>query len=212
MPVDTTALLEKERLALLAAVDRVALADRDHRPAPGRWSVAEILEHLVKVEQAVANLIATRGREPLPTAMEPPVPEATERVAALRVRERRIDVPDALRPSGALSADDALTALAASRRALLDAARAADPVALEHRTYFHAVLGRLTLRDWLAFVAHHEARHAAQIEPGWLRRAEGGNCSHCNGCERASSRIWREAPPRTRRRGSLRRPSVSPAR
>jgi hypothetical protein len=28
----------------------------------------------------------------------------------------------------------------------------------------HAVIGRLTLRDWLAFVAHHEARHAAQID------------------------------------------------
>jgi len=26
------------------------------------------------------------------------------------------------------------------------------------------VIGRLTLRDWLAFVAHHEARHAAQID------------------------------------------------
>ena len=163
MPVDTTALLETERLALLAAVDRVAPADRDRRPGPGQWSVAEILEHLAKVEQAVAALIATRGREPLP-AMEPPVPEASERVAGLRVRERRIDAPDALRPSGALSADEALAALAASRRTLLDAARAADPAALEHRTYYHAVLGRLTLRDWLAFVAHHEARHAAQVD------------------------------------------------
>ena len=37
-------------------------------------------------------------------------------------------------------------------------------MALEHRTYHHAVIGRLTLRDWLAFVAHHEARHAAQID------------------------------------------------
>ena len=26
------------------------------------------------------------------------------------------------------------------------------------------MIGRLTLRDWLAFVAHHEARHAAQID------------------------------------------------
>jgi uncharacterized damage-inducible protein DinB len=163
MPVDTTDLLKTERLALLAAVDRVAQADRDRRPAPGQWSVAEILEHLVRVEQAVAALIATRGREPLPPAVEPPVPDASERVAGLRVRERRIDAPGALRPSGAVSADEALAALAASRRTLLDAARAADPAALEHRTYYHAVLGRLTLRDWLAFIAHHEARHAAQI-------------------------------------------------
>jgi hypothetical protein len=25
-------------------------------------------------------------------------------------------------------------------------------------------VGRLTLNDWLAFVAHHEARHTAQID------------------------------------------------
>lgn len=164
MPVDTTTLLEAERRALLAAVDRVAPPDRDRRPAPGQWSVAEILEHLARVEQAVAALVATRGREPLPAAVEPPVPEASERVAGLRARGRRIDAPDALRPSGTVSAVDAMAALAASRQALLAAARDADPVALEQRTYHHAVLGRLTLRDWLAFVAHHEARHAAQID------------------------------------------------
>jgi hypothetical protein len=28
----------------------------------------------------------------------------------------------------------------------------------------HAVVGRLVLRDWIAFVAHHEARHADQID------------------------------------------------
>jgi hypothetical protein len=164
MLLDTIALLQQERDALLAAVQRVAPADRGRRPAPDRWSVAEILEHLVKVERSVAMLVATRGREPLPPTMEPPVPDAAARVAGLRGRERKVDVPDAMRPSGAVSADEALEALAASRRALLDAAAAAEPAALEHRTYHHAILGRLTLRDWLAFVAHHEARHAAQID------------------------------------------------
>jgi hypothetical protein len=74
-----------------------------------------------------------------------------------------------LRPSGTLTCEAAIAALAESRAALLDAARAADPVALEQRTYHHAVLGRITLIDWLAFVAHHEARHAAQIDEVGLR-------------------------------------------
>jgi len=109
-------------------------------------------------------LIAIRAREPVPPNQPPPVPMAAERMAQLRVRGKRIDVPDALRPKGTMTAPAAVAALGASRAALLDAARAADPVALEHRTYHHAVIGRLTLRDWLAFVAHHEARHAAQID------------------------------------------------
>ena len=164
MDPETLALLEADRRGLLAAAQRLSEADRERRPAEGRWSVAEILEHLASVEHSVAKLIAIRGREPVPPGQAPPVPLAAERVAGLRMRDRRIDVPDAMRPTGTMTAAAAIEALAVSRAALLDAARAADPVALEHRTYHHRELGRLTLRDWLAFVAHHEARHAAQID------------------------------------------------
>jgi len=164
MEAETLALLDADRRGLLAAVDRLSETDRERRPAEDRWSAAEILEHLASVEHAVAKMIATRGREPVPTDQAPPVPMAAERMAQLRVRDRRIEVPDALRPKGTMTAADAVAALSVSRAALLDAARSADPLALEHRTYHHAVIGRLTLRDWLAFVAHHEARHAAQID------------------------------------------------
>lgn len=164
MQPETLALLDTDRRGLLAAVERLSEADRQRRPGEGRWSAAEILEHLASVEHAVAKMIATRGREPVPPGQAPPVPMAAERMAQIRVRDKRIDVPDALRPKGTMTAADAVAALAVSREALLDAARAADPVALEHRTYLHAVIGRLTLCDWLAFVAHHEARHAAQID------------------------------------------------
>jgi uncharacterized damage-inducible protein DinB len=164
MQPETLALLDADRRGLLASVERLSEADRERRPAEGRWSAAEILEHLASVEQSVAKLIAIRGREPVPPNQAPPEPMAAERLARMRVRERRIDVPDALRPKGTMTAAAAIEALTVSRAALLDAARAADPVALEQRTYMHREIGRLTLRDWLAFVAHHEARHAAQID------------------------------------------------
>ena len=163
MPTAQLELLDTERRALLAAVERVAAADRDRRPAPDTWSVAEILEHLATVERSVARLIATRGREPLPDDAEPPVPLDDARIARLRSRQRRIDVPDRMRPSGTLTAAAAMQALDASRSALLDAVKNADPVALDRRSYVHGVIGRIVLRDWIAFVAHHEARHAQQI-------------------------------------------------
>jgi uncharacterized damage-inducible protein DinB len=163
MPSAQLELLDNERAALLAAVERVAAADRERRPSPDGWSVAEILEHLASVEQSVAKLIATRGREPVPEHGEPAVPLDEARVARLRGRARRIEVPDRLRPTGTMNATAAVQALSASRAALLDAVRQADPAALAQRTYVHAVVGRLVLRDWIAFVAHHEARHAEQI-------------------------------------------------
>ena len=72
-------------------------------------------------------MIAIRAREPVPPNQPPPVPMAAERMAQLRVRGKRIEVPDALRPKGIMTAPAAVAALGASRAALLDAARAADP-------------------------------------------------------------------------------------
>lgn len=167
MPVmrpETQTLLETDRRNLIAAVERVNEADRDRRPSEGQWSVAEVLEHLVGVEHAVVKLLTLRGCEPIPPDQAPAPPDAAERVATLRLRDRRIDVPGALAPRGTMTTVAALVALGESRAALLEAARAADPVALERRTYHHAVVGRLALIDWLAFVAHHEARHTAQID------------------------------------------------
>ena len=163
MAIAQLELLDTERAALLAAVERVAAPDRERRPAPDRWSVAEILEHLATVEQSVAKLIATRGREPLPEQAEPVVPLDEPRIARLRGRERRIDVPDRMRPNGMMSAAAAIQALGTSRALLLDAVKNADPLALAQRSYVHPIVGRIVLRDWIAFVAHHEARHAEQI-------------------------------------------------
>jgi len=161
---ETLALLDDDRRALLASVDRIREGDRSTRPSDGRWSVADILEHLAGVEASVAKRIAIRGREPVPANQPRRAPDADARLVRLRARERRIQVPDTLRPTGGMSAAEAIAALGQSREALLSAGNAADPDALMRRTYHHRELGRLTLQDWLAFVAHHGARHTAQIE------------------------------------------------
>jgi hypothetical protein len=164
MSIQAFALLDADRRALLAAVNRVPEGDRDRRPSENQWSVAEVLEHLASVEQSVAKLIAIRGREPVPPDQPAAIADADQRLARMRVRGRRIEVPDTLRPSGTMTTAQAIEALAQSRAALLEAANAADPVALATRTYHHREVGRLALVDWLAFIAHHEARHAAQID------------------------------------------------
>ena len=161
--MDTLTLLDTERAALMANVSRVPEQDRDRRPSPDRWSVAEVLEHLAMVERGVAKLIARRGRQsPAPDQL-PAQPLDEERVAKLRDRERRLEVPDFVRPAGTLSYADAARALEETRAGLRQAVVDADPASLDGYTYPHPVLGPITLRDWVHFVAHHEARHAAQV-------------------------------------------------
>jgi uncharacterized damage-inducible protein DinB len=160
-------LLERERARLLAWVERVPEPLRSRRPTPQDWSVVEILEHLTQVEQSITSLLTARGREP------PAEPAAAETLAAARLtperagrirdRTERLEAPERVRPAGQLDASEALQSLAAVRAALLAAFLAADPSALDGVVRPHPVVGLLTLRGWVQFVAHHEARHSAQV-------------------------------------------------
>jgi uncharacterized damage-inducible protein DinB len=161
--VDTLTLLDLERAALMSNVARVPEHDRSRRPAPDAWSVSEVLEHLATVERGIAKLLALRGRETPGADAPPAVPLDEARIAALRGRERRTEAPERVRPTGTVSCADALRALGETRDALRKAVVDATPAALDGCTHTHPVLGTLTLRDWVHFIAHHEARHAAQV-------------------------------------------------
>ena len=50
--------LDSERDALDRVVSEVPPEARDRRPAPDSWSVAEVLDHLARVEGGVARLVA----------------------------------------------------------------------------------------------------------------------------------------------------------
>jgi hypothetical protein len=164
----TVALLAAERAALAAAVARVPAELQSRTPAPGHWSVVDVLEHLTRVETGIARLFLKRGRPgesgPLPEGKSLAGLRLTpERIAHLRDRTHRIEAPERVRPSGTADPAAAWQALEAARGELLRAFAAADPDALDHAVHDHAVLGPLVLRDWFAFVAHHEARHCAQV-------------------------------------------------
>ena len=147
----------------MANVARIPEQDRSRRPSADRWSVAEVLEHLAMVERGVAKLIAKRGRQTPSPDQAAATPLDDTRIAHLRGRTQRREVPDFVRPSGSMNFEAALRALEETRTSLRQATLDADPAALDGCTHPHPVLGPITLRDWVHFVAHHEARHAAQV-------------------------------------------------
>lgn len=161
--IRTTLAVDRERLR--AAVERVPASDRQLRPAPQRWSVAEVLEHLSLVEGRVAALFG------LLLADAPRFEDAAGLVATdldrtgLRDRDRRITAPDSIQPSGTVSAAEAMAALEQSRKqllALLDTVEA-ERVDLSKVSRPHPVLGPLDGYQWIQAVGGHEERHTMQI-------------------------------------------------
>jgi hypothetical protein len=173
---ELTDLLDEHRATLLAVVDTVPAAERERRAVPDGWSVAEVLDHLARVEGGTARLLAKR----IARARESGVGADAE-VDSVRHRMDRYDVagggtrrvaPELVAPGAGATAADALAALRASREALLATIRDADGVDLAQVRATHAAFGELDGYQWLLFVGQHELRHARQIRA--IQRALAG--------------------------------------
>lgn len=158
--------VDAQRSALLAAAASLPAERWRDQPAPDRWSMVELLEHLYRVEHSCARVIA-RGVEEARAAGHPAETESHSVLGgldafALRDRSVRRTAPERVTPSSGWSADEALRQLAASRAELDDAIRTADGLALGTITREHARLGELDLYRWILFIGEHEARHVQQ--------------------------------------------------
>jgi hypothetical protein len=156
-----------QRAALLGAVALVPEALRDERVPTGTWSIAEVLEHLHRVERGITRLLVRTiegGREAgIPRERE--TGSLLNRLDAydLLRRDRHMQAPDQVAPRGEHTAAQALAALAVSREAFSAAIQSGDGLALGRLTFVHPLLGPLDLYQWILFVGQHEARHAEQI-------------------------------------------------
>ena len=160
--------LDENRAALRAAVETVPASLRETRPAADRWSVAEVLEHLTRVEDGVTRLLASKLAEARMTgALEPeretsPVIDTVPR-ALLLDRTRRITAGDRVLPRGDLNSMSGLAALDSSRAKLRDLVVTYDGMSLGAVSHPHPAFGVLDGYQWVTFIGTHEARHAAQI-------------------------------------------------
>jgi hypothetical protein len=170
--------LDGSHLALADAVGEVPEPLRERRPSPDRWSVAEVVEHMARVEDRIAGFLA----EPLARAAAGAVgPEGetspvapTFDVAALLDRSRPLVAGATSQPDEGLPLGVARARLDARREELRRAVAAADGRALGEMRLPHPRFGELDLYQWLLFVGGHEQRHAAQVREIGAALRDGG--------------------------------------
>jgi uncharacterized damage-inducible protein DinB len=160
--------IASHRRDVYAAVATVPEQLRDQRPAPGRWSVAEVLEHLSLIERRVAALLsaqvtAARANNVGPDVETSSVVASFSNIERVTDRTNKIDSPEPVEPTGTLDAQASAHALAESRAVMLTALQHADGVALGELVQLHPVLGPLNMYHWIVALGLHDARHAAQI-------------------------------------------------
>lgn len=159
--------LDTTRVAVSDAVEQVAPERRDTRPAPDRWSVGEVLDHLAIIERRIARLLARRIEAARAAGLGPewetsPVLDTLDS-QRIRDRSQRVEAPEAFRPQSGSDAASAWTALQESRADLRAAILGGDGLALSEMTQEHPVLGMINLYQWMIFVGAHETRHEGQL-------------------------------------------------
>jgi len=153
-------LLEAGRRDVVDSVALLSDVDAARKPAPGRWSALECMEHIVFVESRYLSWLENA------TVLDAPQrdPEREAWITA-RVANREWDwiAPDVALPTGRFSTlAEALTEFNAMRDRTLAAAKAreAELFSLQAK---HSVLGLMNGAELMRLTAGHASRHAVQI-------------------------------------------------
>jgi uncharacterized damage-inducible protein DinB len=136
------------------------------KPAPDRWSVAEVAEHITVAESGILGLVQTKVMQ------TPATPEKREQVKGkdeiilekVPDRSKKAQAPEFLRPTGRWATQAELTeAFEKNRQATMDYVRTTNDDLRDH-LFDHPVLGPMDGYQWLLLISAHSARHTAQIE------------------------------------------------
>ncbi len=131
------------------------------QPGPSKWSIAQVLDHLHRVEAFIVRLLHQVPPAPESTA-DADVPWTLE-TRFMTDRRTRVDSPEQARPVGDPDPDDALHRIGEVRARTIDFMHTCDARALAAFRYPHFFIGELNGLQWLDFISGHERRHTAQI-------------------------------------------------
>lgn len=155
--------LEESQAAFMLAVAGVDQATSQRQPAPGEWSIGEVIHHHILIERTIRLLLRgmcwrllgekANAGDHQPAALE----KVSQRAGRVKTMRRFI-------PAYGQAVRQLLQQLHDERRKTLRLARRVDFNKLRQRTYRHYILGNMNGQEWLLFIGHHQERHRRQIE------------------------------------------------
>lgn len=133
------------------------------KPADGGWSIAEVVDHLARIEDGLGRLIGGMLKQ-LEGTVDPNTDPIAPTIAQFNVPEpiQKIVAPERVQPVGQ-SMEEALAQQVASRTRVIEALRAGSGRDLSAMTFPHPVFGPLTGYQWALLNAQHQLRHCVQI-------------------------------------------------
>lgn len=154
--------LNRTRTGVVEATKGLSEAQWKFKPGPGRWSVAEVLEHIVITEDFLLENTSQK-------VMQAPAGKADRDyksidkmvLSAIADRTQKVQAPDPLIPSGRRSPQESLDHFLKSRARTMQFLEST-PGLREH--VVDSPLGQpLDAYQWLLYISAHSERHTKQI-------------------------------------------------
>lgn len=154
--------LEAHRRALSSRLQSLPPAVVSAAPGPDAWSLAQIVDHIVRIESSVRPEGRDGSRIEVLTS-----PVRAGMVRAVLVLPIRVPAPPGathIFPEATPDLDARLEAWANRRDAWREVLDAAQPHELDRMVLKHPLAGRFRWPDTLRFLLTHHRHHDAQIE------------------------------------------------
>ncbi|MFD1030645.1 DinB family protein [Metaplanococcus flavidus] len=150
---------ERIRRRILESAERFSDDQLNHKPAEGKWSAMQILDHLQLMENVIARNIAKElERGSSKKAVKKPIQLTVSRTI-------KVDAPSYTQPSADfIDLAEMKSRLETSRNQLNQIFDNASKETLKSKSLPHPVFGKVPLIQWFPFVGLHEKRHFKQLE------------------------------------------------
>jgi uncharacterized protein with HEPN domain len=157
--------LASSEARLLEVVDGLTPEQWRFRETPERWSIAEIVEHLVLFEGFILGAVANALKGPAEDEKKPLAAGKEHLVLGLAdARETKFSAREVVRPVGAWSSTAQLIAEFREARARTVAFAMETDADLRGHFFPHIAFGDLDCCQWLVVLGQHTRRHVLQIE------------------------------------------------
>ncbi|SDY76499.1 DinB family protein [Thermoactinomyces sp. DSM 45892] len=150
--------LQQIRTALLEELQPLSNEQYNMKPDSSRWSIAQVLDHLILTERYIVSMISKVAKEnELSHTPDKPIHFVAD-------RSRKVEAPDRLSPKADYYAKEELVQkLEQTRKRTQSFIAEHKEEELIKRSMPHPALGDLNLKQYIEFIGYHEERHLTQI-------------------------------------------------
>jgi hypothetical protein len=158
-------LLKDSQQETLEALEKLSDEQLKFKAAPEKWSILEVAEHIMLAEGLLFGAVERALANQPNSEWETKTKGKTEFIEkAIVSRERRVQAPESIVPSGKLSRADLIAKYKEARAKTLKFAEETQlPVKSHTLDHPFPVFGTLNAYQWLIYVPLHNMRHNQQI-------------------------------------------------